>query len=87
MADSAQNPRLKSLHPEESLNAGKLAKMRKASTEALITSLLPPSKECLKTRRDGTRLDGHHRIFILRERGVNVDLLPRDVIERDTDNG
>jgi hypothetical protein len=83
MPRSPERPTLKSLHSEDLLNAGKLAKMRKAATEALLASLLPPSKDCLKTRRDGTILDGHHRIFVLRERGVDVDLLPRDVIERD----
>ncbi|PYX69127.1 MAG: hypothetical protein DMG78_23005, partial [Acidobacteria bacterium] len=55
------------------------------STEVLIASLLPDQEEgCLKTRPDGTILDGHHRICILRRRGVNVDGLPRDTIERDT---
>lgn len=87
MPESHPIPPLKSLHPEESLNAGKLAKMRKASTEDLVASLLPPLKDCLKTRRDGTILDGHHRIFVLRERGVDVDELARDVIEKDVDTG
>lgn len=85
MPSPPQRYPLKSLHSEESLNAGKLAKMRKASTEALVSSLLPPLKDCLKTRRDGTILDGHHRIFVLRERGVEVDVLPRDVIEKESE--
>ena len=28
-------------------------------------------------------LDGHHRIKVLRERNVDVDLLPREVIEKE----
>jgi hypothetical protein len=86
MGDSPQESPLKSLHSEDVLNAGKLAKLRKASTEALLASLLPPLKDCLKTRRDGTILDGHHRIFVLRERGFDVDLLPRDILEKDAEN-
>jgi hypothetical protein len=49
-----------------------------------LASLLPDQEEgCLKTRPDGTILDGHHRICILRRRGVNVDGLPRDIIEKE----
>ena len=36
----------------------------------------------LKTRSDGTIVDGHHRIKILRDRGVDVDSLPREVIAK-----
>lgn len=86
MPDSPQRSPLKSLHPDDSLIAGKLSNMRKASTEALLASLLPPLKDCLKTRRDGTILDGHHRIFVLlRERGLDVDVLPRETIEKETE--
>jgi hypothetical protein len=86
MPDSPQRSPLKSLHSEDSLNAGKLARLRTLSTETLLASLLPPLKDCLKTRRDGTILDGHHRIFVLRERGIDVDPLPRDILEKDTED-
>lgn len=75
-------PSLKSLHPDASLSRPKLAALRKASTAALKTSLMPGQEHSLKVRPDGTMLDGHHRIRILRERGENVDILPREVIER-----
>jgi len=52
------------------------------STEELLASLVPGQDGCLKTRRDGTILDGHHRICILRGRGIAVDRLPRDIIVR-----
>ena len=32
----------------------------------------------LKVHPDGTVIDGHHRIEILRERGIEVDQLPRE---------
>jgi len=37
----------------------------------------------LKARPDGTVLDGHHRIVVLRERGFDVDALPREVVPHD----
>jgi ParB-like chromosome segregation protein Spo0J len=83
MVDIPQNQPFKSLHPEGNLNAGKLAQIDRLSTEALLASLLPGLKECLKTRPEGTILDGHHRIQILRQRGVDVDGLPRQIIVKD----
>jgi hypothetical protein len=83
MAESSEFASLKPLHPDSSLNAAKLAKMMRLSTEELLASLVPGRADCLKTRRDGTILDGHHRIYILRQRGVDVDNLPRDVIVKE----
>jgi hypothetical protein len=75
-------PPLKPLHPETSLSPVKLAKYGLVSTEVLIASLAVGEEGCLKTRPDGTILDGHHRIHILRTRGINVDKLPRDIVVR-----
>lgn len=68
------------LHSEASLSPAKLAEMERRSIEVLRSSLLPGQKGSLKTRPDGTILDGHHRIYILRRRGVDVDALPREII-------
>lgn len=57
--------------------------MEKMPTEELIRSLVPGQKDSLKCRPDGTILDGHHRLYVLRKRGVNVDLLPREIVEKD----
>lgn len=83
MADLPERAPLKPLHLESSLNEGKLAKMERISTYALVASLVPGLEGCLKTRPDGTILDGHHRIHILRQRGVSVDDLPREVVVRE----
>jgi hypothetical protein len=83
MADLKKFPPLKPLHPDSSLNAVKLATMNRLSTELLLASLIPGEDGCLKTRSDGTILDGHHRIRILRDRGVHVDELPRDVLSKE----
>lgn len=77
-----EQPPLKSLHSESSLIQLKLEQFRKLSTEELIESLEPGKVGALKTQTDGTIMDGHHRIIILRERGVDVDALPREIWER-----
>ncbi len=72
---------LKSLHSEGSLSQPKLVTYRKLSTEELVGSLRPGEVGALKVKPDGTIMDGHHRVCILRERGVDVDALPMEVLE------
>jgi hypothetical protein len=76
MVDPAQYPPLKPLHPDSSLNTLKIARLERLSTEALLASLLPGQEGCLKTRREGTILDGHHRIHILRRRASMLTVFP-----------
>ena len=57
--------------------------MEMVATEILLASLAPGLRDCLKTREDGTILDGHHRLYVLRRRGVDIESLARDIIERD----
>jgi hypothetical protein len=73
MVDEEHFPPLKPLHSDSALNAAKLAKFDLLSTEVLLASLTLEEEGCLKTRRDGTILDGHHRVYVLRSRGVDVD--------------
>ncbi len=80
------NPPLKPLHPETSLIQSKLDYFSRLSTDDLKLSLQIGNKDSLKMRPDGTILDGHHRIAILRSRGVDVDALPREIISRDERN-
>jgi hypothetical protein len=70
------------LHPDSSLSEAKLDSFRKLATQSLIESLQPGQPGALKTRPDGTMLDGHHRVKVLRERGIDVDSLPREVISK-----
>jgi hypothetical protein len=74
---------LKPLHPDSSLSRVKLEQIGRVPTEILLHSLKPGQRDCLKTRPDGTILDGHHRIKILRARDVDVDSLPRETIVRE----
>ena len=48
-----------------------------------MESLKPGQPNSLKTRPDGTVIEGHHRVKVLRDRGVDVDSLPREVIEKE----
>jgi len=66
-------PPLRSLHSQETLSGVKLEQFRRSSTADLIASLEPGRPGALTARPDGTVLDGHHRIAVLRERGVSVD--------------
>ena len=75
-----QYPPLRFLHPDETLSKVKLAQMQRMTTEHLKETLMPGQRDCLKARPDGTVLDGHHRVYVLRTRGVEVDRLPREII-------
>jgi hypothetical protein len=74
-------PLLRLLHPLSSLSAAKLKVFEAMSSDVIKQSLRPGQEHCLKTKPDGTVLDGNHRIHVLRERGEEVDLLPRQILE------
>lgn len=79
----SNQPPLKPLHADSSLIGSKLDKYSKLSDQELIDSLKPGQQGSLKVRPEGTVVDGHHRIKILRDRGVDVDSLPREIIPKD----
>jgi hypothetical protein len=81
--DQFQDPPLKFLHTDGTLNRVKLDYFRRLDTETIIGSLKPEDPGCLKTRPDGTVLDGHHRLFVLEERGVNIHVLARVILEKE----
>jgi len=72
---------LKPLHSDGLLSQPKLTMFRRRSTEELVVSLRPGEPGALKVKPDGTIMDGHHRIYVLRERGVDVDALPMEPLE------
>jgi len=43
---------------------------------------LEPGEQLFEGEADGTMLEGHHRIHVLRGRGVDVDALPRQIEEK-----
>lgn len=77
-----QKTGLKFLHPQASLSAVKLEALRRLSTDTLKASLHVGQTHSPKARADGTLLDGHYRLAVLLERGVDINTLPRDIIEK-----
>ena len=77
-----KTPPLQPLHDASLLNRTKLNRYARLTTEELLDSLAPGKPGSLKARNDGTILDGHHRIEILRLRGIDINQLPREVIIR-----
>jgi hypothetical protein len=82
--NSNNQPPLKPLHPDSSLIESKLKKYGKLSTPELIDSLQPGRAGSLKVRPDGTIVDSNHRVKILRDRGVDVDSLSREIVPKDS---
>ncbi len=85
MNEAEPVPPLRPLHSEAVLIQVKLDKFSALETRVLVESLRPGMPGALKTRPDGTMLDGHHRIAVLKMRGLAVDTLPREVIEKRDD--
>jgi len=79
-----QQPPLTFLHPEDSLSHAKIAPYSTLSTQALIDSLQPGQLGALKVGPDVTVIDGHHRLKILYDQGIDVNALSRDIFPRDT---
>lgn len=79
---SLKQPPFKPLHSDSSLNLVKLERFRKLSNQQLIDSLKPGEAGSLKARPDGTLIEGHHRIKVLRDRGVDVESLPREIVPK-----
>lgn len=75
----AESP-LRFLHSEAILSQVKLERIRTVATAELIESLRPGQPGALKTTPDGTVLEGHHRLVVLREGGIDVNILPREVL-------
>jgi RHS repeat-associated protein len=73
-------PPLRQLHSEDAMRGNLSGRnyWEKKSTEEIIESLRPGGRDSLKVKADGTIMDGNTRVQILRERGVDVDSLPRE---------
>jgi hypothetical protein len=67
------------LKPIHGLDQKVLEFWDKKSTAEIIESLKPGNPESLKAFTDGRILNGHHRLDILKKRGVNINCLPREI--------
>lgn len=79
-------PELKFLHPDSSLVQSKIELFEKLSTDELIESLKPGNEGSLRVKQDGLVMNGNHRLKVLKNRGIDINALPREVI-RDQDRG
>lgn len=77
-------PSLRFLHSETILSQVKLERFRTMTTAEIVESLSPGRPGALKTKADGTVLEGHHRLVVLRERGVDINALPREAFPQDS---
>lgn len=77
-------PPLKLLHSDDCLIQLKIEKYDKLSTQEILDSLKPGQEGALKARPDGTVIDGHHRLIILRRRDIDINELPREIIDKDS---
>ena len=77
-------PPLVPLHADASSIASKLQQYDKLSNVELVDSLKPGRVGSLKVRPDGTILDGHHRLKLLRDRGIDVHALDRDIVRKES---
>jgi hypothetical protein len=71
---------LKPLHLN--LIQSKVDVFTKMKTDELKRTLASGQPHSLKARPDGTMLDGHHRVHVLRSRGEDVDSLPREIVPK-----
>jgi hypothetical protein len=74
------------LHSAAGLSQVKLGQFRTLATDRLIESLRPGQPAALKARVDGTVLERHHRLAVLRERGVDIDTLLRELFPQESES-
>jgi hypothetical protein len=83
----AKEPPLERLHPDTTYEKGSaklsLESVRKMSTEEIIKSLKPGAESPLSVKPNGKIVQGNTRIKVLRERGVDVNSLPRTIHKPD----
>jgi hypothetical protein len=54
---------------------------RRTTTEQIVASLLPGEKQALRATAAGLIKNGNTRIKVLSERGFDVNVLPREIVE------
>ncbi len=64
--------------PHTSLKQDVLHYLSQQSTEAIVDSLQPGRREALIVKAVGTVLNGNHPVNALRQRGYDVNSLPRE---------
>jgi hypothetical protein len=72
---------LRRIHSDQTLTSGSnrydYEALQQLSTQDIVNSLRPGAQEPLTVRPDGTIVDGNTRVYILEQRGYDVNSLPR----------
>ena len=71
-------PALRLIHDESSFSRTSLGYWRAKQVDYILDSfqnMANPDHSALEVRRDGTVLNGNTRLFVLRERGYDIDTL------------
>jgi hypothetical protein len=83
-ASSSSQPPLQRIHPDATYRSGSaklaLEYWRKQPTDAIVRSLTPGGRKALQVKPDGRIMNGNTRIKVLEERGVDVNRLPRELV-------
>ena len=78
-------PPLRRMHGEETLTSGsdryRYEDIHKMPTEEIVESLRRGAKEPLRVRPDELIYDGNTRVFVLEQRGFDIDSLPREIYD------
>lgn len=72
---------LRLIHARESLRPSSVEHWTRKESDEIVASLRPDAAAPLLVATDGTVMDGNTRIYILRDRGYDVDTLPRKLYE------
>lgn len=85
MPNSASSPPpLQRIHLDATYQSGSaklaLEYWHKQSTDDIIRSLAPGSREALRVKSDGRIMNGNTRTKALEERGFDVNSLPREIV-------
>lgn len=80
--DRGERPALTLLHDEQTIRRRvSYAYWEHRSTDDIVASLRPDAASPLTVKPNGTVMQGNTRILVLRQRGLDVDSLPRVIYE------
>jgi hypothetical protein len=69
------------LYEQPGLARSSLEHQRRTPTEQIVASLAPGGRQALRATTDGLIKNGNTRIKVLLERGFDVNILPREIVE------
>jgi hypothetical protein len=81
---SSSLPPLRRIHTDQTLQSGSarcaLDYWRRLPTDDIVRLLRPGGVEALRVKPDGRIMNGNTRVKVLEERGLDVNALPREIV-------